>query len=245
MDIKLTHMNPVSLVMLASSLVVSISAAAFGQSPTQVRTKAVSGGISFPHVQRYLGPGVTENGIPRNTADPDWLTTSPGYWVNGIFWATRSLSLHLGGEVAPSSTFTNIHQFISIRYVGEIHHRETTAWILFGVGTSNTRRVEIRGATGAGFVLEYTSELGTTTSTTIVPGLPSVRRVERTKDVMKLAWVSTVEVPIAVTSRVGVVPRLIAQWMPRPVPVSTAGEEVSDVFNRITLSPGIGIEVRF
>jgi hypothetical protein len=231
--------------MLTTTLVVSIGAEAFGQSQAHVRTKAVSGGISFPHVQRYLGPGVTENGIPRKTGDPEWLTTSPSYWANGIFWATRNLSLHLGGEVAPSSQFTNIHQFISIRYVGEIRHRETTAWILFGVGTSNTRRVGIRGATGAGFVLEYTSELGTTTSTTVVPGLPSVRQVERTKDVMKLAWVSTLEVSIAVTSRVGVVPRLITQWMPRPVSVSTAGEEVSDVFNRITLSPGVGIEVRF
>jgi hypothetical protein len=221
-----------------------MGSAASAQSAIRARTKAVSGGISFPRVQRYLGPGVTENGIPRNTPDPEWLTTSPSYWVNGIFWATRNLSLHVGGEVAPSSDFTNILQFISIRYVGEIHHRETTAWVLFGVGTANTRRVEIRAATGAGFVLQYTSELGTTTSTTIVPGLPSVRQVERTKDVMKLAWVSTVEVPIAVTGRVGVVPRLIAQWMPRPVPVSTLGE-VSDVFNRITLSPGIGIEIRF
>jgi hypothetical protein len=231
--------------MLTTTLVVSIGAEAFGQSQAQVRTKAVSGGISFPRAQRYLGPGVTENGIPKNTADPPWRRTSPSYWVNGVFWTTRNLSLHLGGDVAPSSDFTNLHQFISIRYVGEIHHRETTAWILFGVGTSNTRPVEIRGATGAGFVLEYTSELGTTTSTTIVPGIPSVTRVERKKNVMKLAWVSTLEVPIAVTGRVGVVPRLIAQWMPHPVSASTAGEKVSEVFNWITLSPGIGIEVRF
>jgi hypothetical protein len=66
---------------------------------------------------------------------------------------------------------------------------------------------------------------------------------------MHLAVVSAVESPIALTRRVSIVPRFGAQWVPRhllrvgdTVPI---GDKVSDVFNRLTLNPGVGVEIRF
>jgi hypothetical protein len=225
-----------------AAVFMALGGAVVGQTLTETR-RAISGGITFPSVSTYFGPGTLRNGEYRDSSIPERQTMVPSYWAEGVFWIKPRITFHLTGEYAPAFGFTRAYQTKGFSYSGTVQHRQTTVSALVGVGSTKTRRVGIRGTAGAAFVSGYTSEVGSTTYR-IDPGPVRTEESEHTKVTLNMALMGGVEARLGLANHVYLVPRLRAWWMSRDVDQNVS-VDVADVFNRFSVNSGIGIEVQF
>lgn len=202
----------------------------------------MGGGFAIPTVHNHLAIDVRLPDASQAPTKDGSQTLGPAFWGEAVFNINQRLTFQAGLERSALFDLKRAHQMHSLLYSADIRHRETVFSAILGVQGSN-RRVTIRGIVGGAIVHSHTVETGTFLFG-IFSGSPAERRVTKTNTRLIPAIVGGLEVPVAVSRRARIVPRLRFRAAFREgVPYITS--EVTDVFAKFSVSPGVGVEVGF
>lgn len=230
-------MCAIRLTFFAVVLLMTIQATASAQStPAIRRVPSVAGGITFPVLRNYVETNIT------NKEDRTRIGVS-ALWGEVVFPMTARGSIHAVVERASAFDAFRDYNMKSGRFRGDLRHQETTLSLLAGIRLPRDP-VTLRFVGGFAFAFSRTIEEVTIHPTPHPDFPPQVIRRTESRTMLVPAVVGGVDIPIAVNSRVSIVPRLRtrATWREGTF---VSGSEIPDIFTRFSFSPGVGLEASF